>query len=110
LMQSAADAMAVRLQEIIFNAPSCPVWGNASATTEHDVEKIRAALVAQLVSPVRWTETIQKLAASGVNKGVEMGPGKVLSGLVKRVERGMIVGVSITPDQLQNSLNLMAGE
>lgn len=110
LMQPAADAMAVRLQEITFNAPSCPVWGNASATTEQDVEKIRAALVAQLISPVRWTETIQKLAATGVSRGVEMGPGKVLSGLVKRVERDMIVGVSISPDQLQNSLDLMAGE
>jgi len=110
LMQPAADAMAVRLQEITFNAPSCSVWGNASATTEQDVEKIRAALVAQLISPVRWTETIQKLAATGVSRGVEMGPGKVLSGLVKRVERDMIVGVSISPDQLQNSLDLMAGE
>ncbi|NWF37358.1 ACP S-malonyltransferase [Mariprofundus sp. KV] len=110
LMQPAADAMAVRLQEITFNAPSCPVWGNASATTEQDVEKIRAALVAQLISPVRWTETIQKLAATGISRGVEMGPGKVLSGLVKRVERDMIVGVSISPDQLQNSLDLMAGE
>jgi len=110
LMQPAADAMALRLQEITFNAPSCPVWGNASASTEQDVEKIRAALVAQLISPVRWTETIQKLAATGVTHAVEMGPGKVLSGLVKRVERGMIVGVSISPDQLKNSLDLMAGE
>ena len=110
LMQPAADAMALRLQDITFSAPNCPVWGNASATTEQDVEKIREALVAQLISPVRWTETIQKLAATGVSRGVEMGPGKVLSGLVKRIERGMIVGVSVTPDQLESSINLMAGE
>lgn len=110
LMQAAADAMASRLQEVTFNAPACPVWGNASATTEVDVEKIRAALVAQLISPVRWTETVQKIAGAGLSKGVEMGPGKVLSGLVKRIERDMIVGVSITPDQIENSIKMMAGE
>lgn len=104
LMQPAADAMAERLQSVTFNVPACPVWGNASATAEQDVEKIRKALVAQLVSPVRWTETVQKLVASGVKYGVEMGPGKVLSGLVKRIERDMLVGVSVTPEQVDISL------
>jgi len=109
LMQPAADAMAARLQDVAFNTPAFPVWGNASATTEVDVEKIRAALVAQLISPVRWTETVQKLSAAGISKGVEMGPGKVLSGLVKRIDRDMIVGVSISPDQIEKSMDLIAG-
>jgi len=104
LMQPAADAMADRLKQVTMNVPVCPVWGNASATTEQDVTKIREALVAQLVSPVRWTETVQRLASSGMSQGVEMGPGKVLSGLVKRIDRSMVVGVSITPDQLEKSL------
>jgi len=104
LMQPAADAMADRLQEITMNTPACPVWGNASATAEQDVAKIREALVAQLISPVRWTETVQQLAASGMQQGVEMGPGKVLSGLVKRIDRSMLVGVSLTPEQLEKSL------
>ncbi|ATX79284.1 [Acyl-carrier-protein] S-malonyltransferase [Mariprofundus aestuarium] len=110
LMQPAADSMAKRLQEVSFNVPACPVWGNASATTEVDVEKIRAALVAQLISPVRWTETVQKLAENGITRGVEMGPGKVLAGLVKRIERDMIVGVTVGPDQIETSINLIAGE
>ena len=110
LMQPAADAMAVRLQEISIKDPLCPVWGNAAAAPEQDVTKIREALVAQLVSPVRWTETVQKLAASGITYGVEMGPGKVLSGLVKRIDRAMIVGVSISPDQVQASLDQISGE
>ncbi|GAV19179.1 [acyl-carrier-protein] S-malonyltransferase [Mariprofundus micogutta] len=110
LMQPAADAMAARLQEITINAPRCPVWGNASATAEQDVANIRAALVAQLVSPVRWTETVQKLAASGITQGVEMGPGKVLSGLVKRIDRAMIVGVTANPDLLDKSLAALTGE
>jgi len=99
LMRPAADAMAARLQEITIHAPVCPVWGNASASSEQDVATIRAALVAQLVSPVRWTETIQKLFACGISQGVEMGPGRVISGLVKRIERAMLVGVSVNPEQ-----------
>jgi len=110
LMQPAADAMALRLNEITIHAPACSVWGNANATPEQDVTKIRAALVAQLVSPVRWTETIQKLAASGITQGVEMGPGRVLSGLVKRIDRAMLVGVSLTPEQMVSSLSMIAGE
>jgi len=110
LMQPAADAMAARLQQININAPVCPVWGNAAASPQQDVARIREALVAQLVSPVRWTETVQKLAAGGITQGVEMGPGKVLSGLVKRIERDMVVGVSLTPDQIEASLTQISGE
>jgi len=110
LMQPAADAMSARLQQITINVPVCPVWGNAAASPQQDVAKIRDALVAQLVSPVRWTETVQKLAASGICQGVEMGPGKVLSGLVKRIERDMLVGVSLTPDQIDASLTQISGE
>lgn len=110
LMQPAADAMAARLQEITIHVPACPVWSNANAAPEQDVVRIRTALVAQLVSPVRWTETVQKLAASGITKGVEMGPGKVLSGLVKRIDSGMQVGVSVNPGQIEASLAMIAGE
>jgi len=110
LMQPAADAMAERLQQINIQVPSCPVWGNASASPEQDVTKIRAALVAQLVSPVRWTETVQQLATSGITQGVEMGPGKVLSGLVKRIDGTIRVGVSINPAQIDASLAMIAGE
>jgi len=110
LMQPAADAMAARLKDVSIHVPSCPVWGNAKASPEQNVDNIRAALVAQLVSPVRWTETVQKLVAGGVTQGVEMGPGKVLSGLVKRVDRAMNVGVSVNPAQLDSSLAAMQGE
>jgi len=110
LMQAAADAMAARLNEVEIKVPACPVWGNANARPEQDVTKIRAALVAQLVSPVRWTKTIQQLSGVGITQGVEMGPGKVLAGLVKRIDRAMSVGVSLSPDQMDTSLANIAGE
>lgn len=65
LMQPAADRISVRLQEISFSKPSCPVWSNVDASAREDVDEIRKVLVAQLTSPVRWTETIQGLVVSG---------------------------------------------
>ncbi len=110
LMQPAADQMAQRLQDVTFKAPSCPVWSNAYARTETDVEKIKAALVAQLVSPVRWTETVQQLSAAGITKAVEMGPGKVLAGLVKRIDRGLSVSSTLKPEQLEASMASISGQ
>ncbi|MDX8405894.1 MAG: ACP S-malonyltransferase, partial [Mariprofundus sp.] len=110
LMQAAADLMAQRLQDITFNTPACPVWGNANAATETNADSIRAALVAQLVSPVRWTEIVQQLSRAGITKAVEMGPGKVLAGLVKRIDRNMIVGPSFGPDKIESSIALMNAE
>ncbi len=91
LMQPAADAMAEKLAGVNIQAPVCPVWSNARAEALSSGDDIRAALVEQLVSPVRWTETIQKIAAQGAVSSVEMGPGKVLAGLVKRIEKSMNV-------------------
>ncbi len=91
LMQAAADAMQEKLSGVTVNAPICPVWSNARATTLTQAADIRQALVEQLVSPVRWTETIQQLSAQGVSRAVEMGPGKVLVGLVRRIHKDMLV-------------------
>ncbi len=108
LMQPAADQMAAQLAQVEIRAPQCPVWGNAHAAVADAPDAIRAALVEQLVSPVRWTETVQQIAAAGVTHAVEMGPGKVLAGLVKRIDRGIKVGSSGSPEQLQASLALVS--
>ena len=105
LMQSAADKMAARMQEINFGQPACPVWSNVDASAREDVTEIREALVEQLISPVRWTETIQGLGYAGVSHAVEMGPGKVLAGLNKRIERDMVVNNVLTPGQLADSIS-----
>jgi len=84
LMQPAADALKLRLAEVNFAAPQIPVINNVDAAQLADPEAIRDALVRQAASPVRWVETMQAMQAAGVTHVFECGPGKVLSGLVKR--------------------------
>ncbi|KAA5929351.1 MULTISPECIES: ACP S-malonyltransferase [Pantoea] len=85
LMKPAADKLAVALESITFNAPAVPVINNVDVTAETDAVAIRHALVRQLYSPVRWTESVEAMAAQGVTQLLEMGPGKVLTGLTKRI-------------------------
>ncbi|KAB7698966.1 ACP S-malonyltransferase [Plesiomonas shigelloides] len=89
LMKPAADKLAVALQEITFNAPRIPVINNVDVAAESDADTIRSALVRQLYSPVRWTETVESMSAQGVAHLLEMGPGKVLTGLTKRIVDSM---------------------
>ncbi len=89
LMRPAAERLAVVLQSIHFNAPKIPVVNNVDVAMPTDVEEIKAALVKQLYSPVRWTETINFLATQGVTTFIECGPGKVLLGLNKRIEKSL---------------------
>ncbi|EMZ5840472.1 ACP S-malonyltransferase [Yersinia enterocolitica] len=85
LMKPAADKLAVALEEIEFQAPLFPVVNNVDVKTEVSPEAIRSALVRQLYNPVRWTESVEFMAAEGVELLLEVGPGKVLTGLTKRI-------------------------
>ncbi|ASU15868.1 ACP S-malonyltransferase [Actinobacillus pleuropneumoniae] len=85
LMKPAADKLAEALQNITLNAPVVPVINNVDVSVETDAEAIRNALVRQLYSPVRWTETVEKMANEGVTTLYEIGPGKVLTGLTSRI-------------------------
>ena len=85
LMKPAADKLAVALENITFNAPALPVVNNVDVKCETSPEAIRSALVRQLYSPVRWTECVEFMAAQGVTSLLEVGPGKVLTGLTKRI-------------------------
>jgi len=104
LMRPAAEKMAERLAAITLNSPSIPVIHNYSVTAEADADAIRKALVAQIEQPVRWVETIQKMAADGVDKLVECGPGKVLVGLNKRIEKDMETWAVYDPDTMAAAL------
>ena len=85
LMKPAADKLASTLNSITFNAPKFAVINNVDVKVESVADNIRGALIAQLYSPVRWTETVEEMANQGVTLLVEMGPGKVLTGLTKRI-------------------------
>ncbi|MBS0570545.1 MAG: ACP S-malonyltransferase [Proteobacteria bacterium] len=87
LMRGAADALAEKFDAIPWSPPKIPVIQNVGAISCDRVEDIRDALARQLYSPVRWTESVQHLAARGVTRVAECGPGKVLTGLLKRIDR-----------------------
>ena len=84
LIRPAADKLAARLAELTLSAPRIPVINNVDVTIESDPQRIKDALIRQAYNPVRWVETIQKMAAIGVSTVAECGPGKVLAGLTKR--------------------------
>ena len=88
LMQPAADAMREALAKVAMQAPVVPVVANVGAAPLSDPEAIRASLVAQVTGTVRWRECVQAMAAAGVTNFVELGSGKVLAGLVKRIVAG----------------------
>ena len=89
LMSDAADKLAIELENITFNKPMINVINNVDVAIEVSSEAIKAALIKQLYSPVRWSETITQLGEQGIIKMVELGPGKVLQGLVKRINKGI---------------------
>jgi [acyl-carrier-protein] S-malonyltransferase len=89
LMKPAADRLAELLDRIVIAPPRISVIHNANVALATDAASIRKQLAAQLYSPVRWVETVQMMAASGVSSLVEAGPGKVLAGLTKRIERSL---------------------
>lgn len=89
LMRPAADKLASALQAIDIRFPSIPVVHNADVAQHTDAAAIRQALIEQLYSPVRWVETIRYLESQGVDRVVECGPGRVLSGLNKRISRDL---------------------
>ncbi|MEP6482885.1 MAG: ACP S-malonyltransferase [Rudaea sp.] len=89
LMRGASEALAKQFESISWSAPKIPVIQNAEAKSYGDVEAIRAALAQQLYMPVRWTETVQQFPARGITRVAECGPGKVLTGLLKRIERAL---------------------
>ena len=94
LIRPAADKLASRLAELNFKEPQIPVVNNVDVAIETDPARIKDALIRQAFNPVRWVETIQKMAVLGVLTVVECGPGKVLAGFTKRCADG-VVGVAM---------------
>lgn len=89
LMEPARAELAKAIEATTFKTPICPVYQNVTASAITDPNEIKENLVAQLTAPVRWTQTINQMIADGVSGFTEVGPGKVLQGLVKKVDRQM---------------------
>lgn len=87
LMQPAKDELAEAIENMHFSAPKCPVFQNVDAKAHTNPEEIKANLVAQLTSSVRWTESVQNMIAAGADEFVECGPGKTLRGMIGRIDK-----------------------
>ncbi len=87
LMEPAREELAAAIEATTFNQPICPVYQNVTASAVTDPLAIQSNLVAQLTAPVRWTQTMNQIIADGATEVIEVGPGKVLQGLFKKVDR-----------------------
>jgi [acyl-carrier-protein] S-malonyltransferase len=104
LMKPAGEKLAVELRKLDFAAPQIPVVHNVHAKTEKDPEVIRELLIQQIYSPVLWTQCVEFMAAQGITTTIECGPGKVLSGLNKRVVKELNTFALETPEDLAKAL------
>ncbi|MUP44414.1 ACP S-malonyltransferase [Gramella sp. BOM4] len=89
LMEPARKDLAAAIENTQFNDPTCPVYQNVSTFAVTDKEEIKKNLVFQLTAPVKWTQSVQNMIKDGASEFIEVGPGKVLQGLVKKIDRGM---------------------
>jgi [acyl-carrier-protein] S-malonyltransferase len=87
LMEPAREELAAAIEQTIFNTPICPVYQNVTALAVSSPDEIKKNLVLQLTAPVRWTQTMKQMLADGATEVIEVGPGKVLQGLFKKVDR-----------------------
>lgn len=110
LMRPAAEALAAVLAKAAIRVPSIPVIHNVDAAARADADDIRDALRRQLYNPVRWTDSFATLRAEGADLLLELGPGKVLTGLARRIDRGFVAAPVEDPATLDKALALAMGE
>lgn len=110
LMRPAVERLRSHLTEIPMREPVIPVRHNVDAQPRVELDGIRKALVAQLESPVRWTDTVRAVAGDGVGIMLECGPGKVLSGLVKRIDKAVETVPLQDPEGIRRGLGLVADD
>ena len=87
LMEPAREELAAAIENTTFNTPNCPIYQNVTASAINNETEIKTNLISQLTAPVRWTQSVQQMIADGATLFTEVGPGKVLQGLVKKINR-----------------------
>jgi [acyl-carrier-protein] S-malonyltransferase len=95
LMEPAREQLAAAIEATTFNNPICPIYQNVSAEAVSDPELIKENLILQLTAPVKWTQIMNNMMRDGLTEVVEVGPGKVLQGLFKKIDRELTVSSAI---------------
>src|SRR5262249_48202194 len=108
LMEPAARALRERLATVALQVPRIPVVNNIDVTAPNEPAAIREALVRQAHGPVRWVEVVRALRARGLTHVFECGPGKVLAGMVKRIDADAVTTTAFDPSTLRDALGLLA--
>jgi len=89
LMEPAREELATAIENTTFNNPICPIYQNVSTKAVSSPKEIQENLIAQLTAPVKWTQSIQQMIKDGATEFIEVGPGNVLQGLVKKIDRAV---------------------
>ncbi|AOW09227.1 ACP S-malonyltransferase [Flavobacterium gilvum] len=87
MMEPAREELAAAIEATVFSAPICPVYQNVTASAVSDADEIKKNLIIQLTAPVRWTQSVQQMIADGASLFTEVGPGKVLAGLIAKIDK-----------------------
>ena len=95
LMEPAREELASAIENTLFNIPSCPIYQNVSATAVLDVITIKNNLISQLTAPVKWSQSVERMIFDGAESFIEVGPGKVLQGLVKKINRDKLTSSAV---------------
>ncbi|MCB0458905.1 MAG: ACP S-malonyltransferase [Flavobacteriaceae bacterium] len=91
LMEPAREELAAAIENTIFSKPLCPIYQNVTASAVNNADEIKKNLISQLTAPVRWTQSVQQMIKDGATEFTEVGPGKVLQGLVRKIDREVAV-------------------
>jgi [acyl-carrier-protein] S-malonyltransferase len=100
LMEPAREELADAIENTTFNEPTCPIYQNVTARGVTSAAEIKNNLIAQLTAPVKWTQTIQQMIADGGTEFTEVGPGKVLQGLMRKIDRNVIANGALFQDEV----------
>ncbi len=98
LMEPAREELAAAIENTTFNTPNCPIYQNVSTTAIIDPKEIKENLMAQLTAPVKWTQSMQQMITDGATNFIEVGPGKVLQGLMRKIDRNVTASGAILPE------------
>ena len=105
MMAPAKEALSSAIEATPFNEPICPVYQNVPAEAVNEASKIKENLIAQLTAPVKWTQSIQQMLADGASHFTEVGPGKVLQGLIKKIDRSAATASALNKKKPDNNLS-----